>query len=260
MKKIFVLSLFFTKSLLKQKASLLLVLLSVVSILISLSVSNIDIAKEHKLFEDLLLTSQMFLLHLAALFYSFEFIQKERSHGIFVIPLSTGLKRWKYLLATFTTQVFLLMTLFVSFALLDFLTLFIVEKIPNFMILWQLILYVMSSIILSFMIIMFSQFVSVMNSLIYSVVFLLVGGALDELYYYAHFIVKDKNFENISTVLFYIFPNFSLFDHQGEIVNQAYLDVSTVIIFPSVYFLLLSLLTFSVSLSKFTKRALKFGE
>ncbi len=260
MKKVFNLVSFFSKSLLKEKATILFVLLAIIMIVIALSLSDIDIARKYKLLEDVLLTSQMFLLHIAALFYTFDFLQKERSLGLFVLPLSTGLSRQKYLISVFFTIFFMIATIFISFFIIDTLLLYILEKSFAYGVLWQLFLYTLSSIILGFFIIMFSNFVSLMNSLIYSVALFFIGNGLDEFYIYAHYIKKEIFLKTISELLYFLFPNFSIFDKQAIVVNRAFIEKSEFFAYPLLYFFIVSFIIFTISLLKYQKRVLRFGE
>ncbi|WP_281951441.1 hypothetical protein [Nitrosophilus kaiyonis] len=260
MNKIFSIIKFFSKSLFKEKATILFVILAVVMIVIAFGLSDIDIARKYKLLEDVLLTSQMFLLHIAALFYSFEFLQKERSLGLFVLPLSTGLSRQYYLISVFLTLLFMVFSIFLSFFVIDTILLWILEKKFVFEVLWQLFLYSLSSIVLSFLIIMFSNFVSLMNSIIYSVALFFIGNGLDEFYIYSHYIKKEKILENLSSFFYYIFPNFSIFDKQAIVVNRGYIDFGDFFVYPVIYFSILSLIIFSITLLKYKKRVLRFGE
>ncbi|WP_200762664.1 hypothetical protein [Nitrosophilus alvini] len=260
MKKIFSLTSFFSKSLLKEKATILFVLLAVIMIVIALGISDIDIARKYKLLEDVLLTSQMFLIHIAALFYTFDFLQKEKALGLFVLPLSTGLSRQRYLFSVFLTLLLMIFTIFVSFFLIDAVLLWVLEGAFAYEVLWQLFLYTLSAVILSFSIVMFSNFVSLMNSVIYSVALFFVGNGLDEFYVYAHYIKKSPFLEKISEILYFTVPNFSLFDKQGIVVNRALIDAKEFFLYPTVYFVILSLLFFVIALLKYQKRVLRFGE
>lgn len=260
MRKILSIVKFFSKSLFKEKATVLFIILAILMLVIALGISDIDIARKYKLLEDVLLTSQMFLLHIAAIFYTFEFLQKERSLGLFVLPLSTGFNRKSYLTAVFLTIAFMVFSIFVSFFIIDTALLYILEKTFVFEVLWQLFLYALSSIILSFLIIMFSNFVSLMNSLIYSVALFFIGNGLDEFYIYSHYVKEDSFLKVISNILYYIFPNFSIFDKQSIVVNRGYIEISEFFGYPIIYTVLISLIIFSISCLKYQKRVLRFGE
>ncbi len=260
MKKVFSLVKFFSKSLFKEKATTLFILLAVIMIVIALGLSDIDIARKYTRLEDELLTCQMFLLHAAALFYAFDFLQKERTLGLFVLPLSTGLSRRGYLLGQFLTIMFMVFTIFVSFFMIDSLLLYLLEKEFVYQVLWQLFLYTLSAILLSFFIILFSNFVSLMNSVIYSVALFFIGNGLDEFYVYAHYIKKEQFLEKISTLFYYLIPNFSYFDKQAQVVNRALIGKEEFFLYPVIYFFMLAVLIFFVSYIKYQKRVLRFGE
>ena len=260
MSKILSIVKFFSKSLFKEKATILFIILATIMIVISLGISDIDIARKYKLLEDVLLTSQMFLLHIAAIFYTFEFLQKEKNLGLFVLPLSTGLSRKNYLIAVFLTLLFMVFSIFLSFFVIDFVLLWVLEKKFVYEVLWQLFLYALSSTLLAFLIIMFSNFVSLMNSIIYSVALFFIGNGLDEFYIYSYYIKKEKILENLSSMFYYIFPNFSIFDKQAIVVNRGFFDFGDFFVYPVIYFFIATFLIFSISLLKYQKRVLRFGE
>ncbi len=260
MRKVISLVKFFSKSLLKERATILFILLAVIMIIIALSLSDIDIARKYKLLEDVLLTSQMFLLHIAALFYTFDFLQKEKSLGLFVLPLSTGLSRKKYLFSIFLTISFMIITIFFAFFVIDAILLFILEKSFVYLFLWQLFLYALSSMLLAFLIIAFSNFVSIMNSVIYSVALFFIGNGVDEFYIYAKYIKKDIFLTKVANVFYYVIPNFSIFDKQAKVVNRALIENSTFFYYPIIYFLIISILIFFITYIKYQKRVLRFGE
>lgn len=260
MRKVLSLVRFFSKSLLKERATLLFVLLAIIMIVVALSLSSIDIARRYKLLEDVLLTSQMFLLHIAAIFYSFDFLQKEKSLGLFVLPLSTGLSRRSYLISIFLTIAFMTFIIFLSFFIIDSLLLLVIEKVFAYQVLWQLFLYTLSAIVLSFFIIALSNFVSIMNSVIYSVALFFIGNGLDEFYIYAKYIKKDLVLTKIALFLDYVLPNFSIFDKQAIVVNRALIENSAFFFYPVIYFLILSILIFSIANIKYQKKVLRLGE
>lgn len=260
-KKIFALASFFAKSLFKQKATTLFVVLALVMFAIALAVSDIDIARRFKLLEDVLLTSQMFLLHIAGLFYGFELLQKDKNGGIFVLPLSTALRRSCYMASLFLALSIMVLWLFLAFFLVDALLLYAIEGELAMLVLWQLFLFALSAVLLAFLALLFSQFVSIMNATIYAVSLFLLGSGLDELYLYAHGVLKEPGLlKPLSEILFYILPNFSLFDLQGIVVNRASFDSWRLFLFPPLYFVALVGVLFVITVIKYNKRVLKVGE
>lgn len=260
MNKILALTRFSMRSLLKQKTSYVLVIMSVLSLILALVLSNVNIADKYRLFEDVLLSSQMAIFHLSALFYSYEYLYKERLGGSFILPLASGMSRSAYLLSTFLVQTSLLIMLFAIFGLMDVIALFFIEGEVNLLIIYQLFLYLLSSIFLSALVIMFSQYVSVMNSVIYSIFLFIIGSALDEVYYYVDFILKDSGtIMRMTQFIYYLVPNFSLFDKQGVVVNKV--DVNLWLYFePILYFSLFMIIIYLLALSKFAKKVLRVGE
>jgi hypothetical protein len=250
---------FFMRSLLKQKASYLLIILVVIMLVLAYLSSDINIGATYKLFEDLLLSSQMFVLHVMALFYAFEFLQKERLNGLFILPLSTSLNRRSYLLAVFLAQLELIGVLGILFISIDIIALWLVEGTFVWIVIVQLFLYMLSAILLSFLVLTISQYVSIMNSMIYAVTLFIIGGGLDELYVYVFYMHPELELQTLTTLLYYGFINFSLFDMQSIVVNRSVFEMHK-IVEPIIYFLILALIIFALGSLKFSKRVLKTGE
>lgn len=251
---------FFMTSFIKQKSTMLFGVLAVALIVLSYSVSDINIAKKYKLFEDLVMLSQGFLLHLAAFFYTFEFLQKERSVGIFVLPLATQMSRRSYLFSVVLALFGMLILLGSLLIGIDLLMLFFIEDKVHFLVLWQLLLFIFSASLLVILMVLFSQFVSVMNSVIYAVIFYLLGNGLDELYYYAYYLKPQEWMQHIYCVIIYLIPNFSLFDKQGMIVNHAHYENFDLFFAPLIYWIIACMILFAIASLKFEKRALKVGQ
>ncbi len=260
MKKITALALFFVKSFLKQKATTLYLVMTVAFIALAWSVSDINIAKKYKLFEDIVLISQFFLLFVAAIFYGFEFLNKERIAGIFVLPLAMGVSRRAYLLSVVMGLWMMLSILGGMLLLIDALLFYFIEGAVNGLLLWQVFLFLLSSYLVVLLIILFAQFVSVMNSIIYTLTFYFLGNGLDELYFYAYHLKVNETLQTVYSVLIYIIPNFALFDKQGIVVNEAAYSVYSMFVQPVVYTLIASVILFSIAVMKFEKRALKVGQ
>lgn len=257
-KNITALTLFFTTSLLKEKANWLLLFFALLSALVSLSLSHVDIALRYKLFEDLLLATQSSLLVIAAIFYSFILLQKERLQGIFILPLSSGVSRFSYQLAVFKAIIFTLFLLFLMFFCVDIIMLFAVEGVFRGEILLQLFLYFLGASMLSSIVIFFSRFVSVMNAALYGAILFFIGNGLDELLVYA----KSEGgeiFALFSKALFILLPNFSLFDYQSQVVNQVSLDYTDISLSILYFFAYIYFLVFATAW-KFSKKALKVGD
>jgi len=260
MRQIIALTKFYSLSLLKQKATQVMILLTVVFLGISWLISDVNIATKFKLFEDVLLTSQMALLHLSAMFYTFEFLQKERIGGLYVLPLSTGMKRSHYLLSVFLMLSTALVLFLSILMVIDALVLYVVEGSLRVEVLWQLVLYFFSAQLLAFIVIMFSQYVSIMNSLTYAITLYFMGNALDELYYYAFILKKNELLQQVYDVLLFIIPNFSIYDKQGIVVNQSIYLNSELYLEPLLYTLIVTVIIYNLALFKFKRKALRLGE
>jgi len=259
MQAIFALSIFYLKMLLKQRATQLMIVLAIVLNVVAWLLSDVNIAQRFKLFEDVLLASQLFLLHLLALFYVFEFLQKERIGGMFILPIASGVSRKSYLLAQFLT-LFLVVAIFLgALLLIDGVSLLLIESSWRLAVLWQLALYGMSAYFLALLVVVLSYYVSVMNAIIYAIALYFLGNGLDELYAFAFHYHVDALMQKLYYLLIYIIPNFSLFDHSGAVVNRADLPLFSFVIHPLLYAMALGVVLFFIGWWKFSKKALKVG-
>lgn len=260
MRPVLALARFFMQGFFKQKATTVMVLITAIIVVLSWTISDVDIGSSHKLFEDVLLTSQLFLIHFMAIFYAYEYGQKERLGGIFVLPLSMGLSRSHYIFGVILGQWLMLLFFTVILLLIDSGALWLFEGSISFVVLWQVILNLFSAMLVVLLVLLFSQFVSVMNSVIYTLTLFFLGNGLDELYIYSHDIKPNEFMQTMYSVLEYIIPNFSLFDKLGAIVNRADEDASVLYLQPVMYTIIASTLFISIMVWKFSKRALKVGE
>ena len=258
--QILVIRSFLSRSLLKQKSTLLFIIISLALLVTTYLISDVNIAARYKLFEDVLLSSQMFILHMAAFFYAFDYLQKERIGGIFILPFSTGISRLTYYMGVWLALVSVVALLTLIFIGIDIGFLFLVEGAFVGEILWQIVLYFISSVILLSLVLMFSQYVSIMNAMVYSSIFFMVGNALDEIYYYAYVIKEDATLEKMASVMYYFLPNFSYFDFQTRVVSRIDLCVSVFYLQPLIYGSLIVAIILGIGYFKFSKRVLKVGE
>lgn len=259
MRAIVSLSLFYFKMLLKQRATQLMIVLAVVLNFVAWLLSDVNIAQRFKLFEDVLLASQLFLLHLLALFYVFEFLQKERLGGMFILPIASGIQRKAYLLVQFFTMALVVWLFLLSLLFIDAISLLLIESSWRLALLWQVALYGISAYFLAISVIVLSYYVSVMNAIIYALAIYFLGNGLDELYAFAFHYHPDVWMQRLYSVLIYIIPNFSLYDHSSAVVNRAVVQWFDFVWHPVLYASALAVVLYFLAWWKFSKKALKVG-
>lgn len=234
-------------------------ILGILLLIVTYALSDVNIAVKFKLFEDVLLSSQMLLFHLAALFYAFELLSKDRHQGLFVLPLSTGMGHGSYLFSLWGGISIMVTILWGLFALVDVGILFLIEGEVHLLIIWQLFLYLLSALLVTALVVAGSRYVPSLNALIYAITFWMVGGGLDELLLFAE---KGDSaaLYFLASGLFYIFPNFSFFDFQSMVVNRAPLDAYAFYLFPIIYFLTATFLILMLGWLQYRKQALHVGD
>lgn len=241
---------FILKSLLAERATGLFVVLAAIFLVLSLSLSDINIAVKYRLLEDALLASEGFILLLSAVFYPFLLMEKERKSGLFVFTL-LGYERGGYLLSLFASMLVLIFGIFVIFAAFDFAFLSVFASGVGKEFLTKLFFGALSSTLLSFVILSLSRYVSNTNAVIYAIFLFFIGSGADELMLYAS--EAGGTLKLVSYFVYYVLPNFSFFD---PLSFEAHGDKTVFAVF---YFAIYGTVLYLISYAKFKKEALKVG-
>jgi len=146
MKNIKALTKFLSLVLIKQKATLFFVLLSILGIGISFLFINTNIGVEHKLFKDIILSMNSLFLHFISIFFTFLILEKFKQGSISILPLSLNIKRSEYTISLFLTMIISTIGIFLSFFIIDAVVLYLIEAKQILPFLLQVILYYLSSI------------------------------------------------------------------------------------------------------------------
>ena len=209
-KKIITLTGLFFKIAIKQKTTPLFFIVAILSIAISSSISGIDIGdKADRLFIDITIFIQSSILTLIAIFFSLNYLEKERSGGIFIIPLSSGVNRKLYFISLILSQITILFTIFAIFFGVDviYISLFQIDSI----LIYQLFLSFLSSIVLATLMIMIGEYTTPLKGLVYTIIIYFIGNGLDELYLYSYQLKSDEVLQILYEILSKIVPNFYIF-------------------------------------------------
>ena len=231
---------YYSRMLRRGRSTTLLVLASLSAALLAWLFGGTDIAMPYRLFENLLLSSQWLLLHLATLVYGYELFTKERG-GLFTLPLASGMQREHFLVSLLLTLWRAVGILALGFLVLDALLLLSIEQQLPPTLLWQLLLHLLSAGLLAAWLLLLSRRVTVPNATLYAVLLLLIGGGADELWAYA-FGEGGTGLQGIAAVIYYLPLNFSLFDYQAHALSRTPVPVWEGYLFPPLYALLASAL------------------
>jgi hypothetical protein len=201
---------FFLQIAFREKLFFLFVSLSLISTLLALSISGIDIGEEQRLFSSVTVALQGFLLNIFAVFYSLHFLGKEKRGGLFIVPLSIGVSRNFY---------FLSLLISISLLLLFQTLLFIVPNLIailllgfSFELITHTLLLSLSASLLATLILVLAQYSSTIKATIYSIIIFFIGNGLDELYFYAYKLEPDRNLQLLFEIVSLVVPNFYLFE------------------------------------------------
>jgi len=254
MKNILNLTKFLSLVLIKQKATMFFVILSLIGIGISFLFIKTNIGIEYKLFKDLVLSMNSLFLHFISVFLTFLLLEKFKQGSISVIPLSLNIKREQYILSLFLTMIVSTLPIFLSFFIIDLAVLEILQtsKISEFLL--QVLFYYMSSILLSYIIMtaFFGLYNNTIKSITVGLITFMMGNSLDELVYFYENTKSEATKKMIDAVT-YIFPNFSLFDIQTYVVNSIDKNFVRIGIESTLYFIMLSIILIIISVISFRK-------
>ena len=254
---IIALSRFLAAGLLRQKAVRGIVVFALAFLGVALALGPVDLGAPFKLFEDLLLSTQTGLLHVAALLFAHTLVHKEKPGGVFVLPLSTSLGRGGYLASQYLALGAGTFLAFAALLAVDLAALFLVEGSFRPPVLWQLFLSTLSAGLLGFLFLTLARFVSPMNGFLYALALFAVGSGSDEFLLFAAR-EGDALLRGIAAGVYYLLPNFSFFDHTGPVVNRSGTDPFAFILFPLLYFVAYGTLLFAAARAKLEKKALLF--
>lgn len=243
---------FLLKSLFGERATSVFAVMGVLFLVFAFSLSDVNIAVQYKLLEDSLIAAQSFILFLSAIFYAFLLMEKERKGGIFVFILSSGSSRGEYMGALFLSIFALLSSVFALFLVIDVAFLSVFADGMNTAFLSRIAMSALSSVFLGFLTLALARFVSNTNAVIYAIFLFFIGNGADELMLYAAS-EKGAALSAVANTIYYVFPNFSFFDMASI---QTAFDKQ---IFAILYFVLYSLILYSLAHFKLKKEVLRVG-
>lgn len=180
--------------------------------------SSVDIGVRFRLFENLLISFQALLLHLAAWLYLFEMLRKEQAFGLYVLPLSTPLPRWQYFLGRFFGVAWLIASLTLLFLALDTVLLAWISQSVKPALLWQVAMLGCSALLGMALMQFLAVLTNPITAVVYSIMLWLIGNGLDELVIFAGQKLNVAS-QSICWTLYYLWPNFSFFDFTDRVAN-----------------------------------------
>ncbi len=242
---------FILKSLLSERATGLFLVLASIFLVLSLSLSDINIAVKYRLLEDALSASQNFIMTLAAIFYAFLAMEKERKGGLFVFALAGGNHRSEYLLSQFAAILFLILIVFGAFFVVDFAFLSLFADGMSAQFFYKLLFAALASSLLGFLTLTLARFVSNTNAVIYAIFLFFIGNGADELMLYSQ--GKSMALGVLTDIIYYALPNFSFFDMLA--VNTAFSKE----LFAVLYFAIYSAILYFGAFFRFKKEVLRVG-
>jgi ABC-type transport system involved in multi-copper enzyme maturation permease subunit len=197
----------------------------IILMLFSSGLSGINIGAKYRLFENILINAEYFFLHLFALIISIDLIRKEEISCIYMLPLSTGISRKSYYLGRFSGISIILLISTLGIVILNIVLVYFIEKMFPIFLLQQLLLILFSIYLFVGLFFLFSVFVGPNSATVYTVLIWMIGNSLDEFYIYAQ---THQKFVLLSKWLYYVFPNFSLYDIVSYSINYRFISAGDV--------------------------------
>ena len=231
MNRVIGVTLFLSKTFIKEKIFSLFLLISLLTILIPIELSGVSIGdKEEKLFFDATLTLQSFTLHLVAIFSIMLYLDKEKRGGLFIFPLSSGINREEYFLSLTLSRFFIILLLAIVFGVINFvyIYLFNIDEKLNF----HLLLLTTSSTLLSLIFLTFAQYTTQLRAMIYALIIYFLGNGLDELYIYSYQLENNTQLQIVYDITSKLIPNFYIFEQDSiSIFNIGHITIEFIIIY-----------------------------
>lgn len=241
-------SLFLSRTLWRSGLLKAVISLLILSTTVAFFLSSTDIGAKNKLFFDLLLFIHSFFLHLVALLFAYELTKNDTISKLSRVFLATKLSRNGYETARFLAIIIAILPIGVALIALDLI-------IATPLVAYQTFLYLLSSILCGFLVLVFSRFVSPTAAALYALAVVIIGNGLDELYIYAT-INKSSTLDLMAQVLYVAFPNFSIYDNSSEVVAGVVHNSFLLFVLPNIYFLLLGGALLALSSWRFGKKAI----
>lgn len=206
-------------SLLRNRMTLFLILLMLAFTLLCLVISTVEEGLRVRLFENLMLSGQTLLLYGLAWLYSFEVLRREHSDLLFMLPLSTGLRRRDYLIGRFLGLALLIMLFGMCFLLLDTVLLRWLEGLFVWQPPLQILITTCGAVLAAALVFFFGVYSSAFSAVITSLLLWLIGHGLDELTLFAEHKLSLVA-QHVSRFMYYLLPNFSFTDLTTTVLNR----------------------------------------
>ncbi len=245
-------------SLLRQRLTPLLAGFGLLCVAVALLMSTIDIGVRFRLFENLLLSAEVLLLHALALLYAFELLRRDQADMLYVLPLATALGRGRYLAGRYLGVVAALGLFVLLCVVLDLGLSLATEGAWRPLLAGQAALFGLSAALLAALVFAFAQLSSPLGAVLYAVALWLIGNGLDELYIYLQ---QEGGAAALALGrgLYYLLPDFSFFDLTSRVINRDPIAAADWL-FAVAYGLGYSALALLFAARRFRRRVLAGGE
>lgn len=212
---------FLLRSLYREQLTLFFILLSLLSLLLSISLSELNIGEKGRLFRDSLMLLNSTTLHIFGVLITTQFLERER-RGFSIFPLTSGLRRGEYIASIYIFQTASITALALLYSLVStpFFGLYSIEK---------LYLYTLSTSLLITLYYTVSTYIgSRTKSLLYAIALFFIGNSIDELKLYSRF--SENSMEWLTEVLDLLMPRFYLFDGDEPLLATGHYILYTAIL------------------------------
>lgn len=241
-------------SLLRNRLTSFTLVLLVAFTALSLLMSTVDAGIRIRLFENILISVQTFLLYAVSWLFAFDLLRREQQELLYVLPLSTGISRSEYLCGRFLGLVFFLVILGACLLFLDALLLLVVEENIVMDVLLQIALTMCGAVLAAALVFALAVWTSAFAAVIFAVMLWVIGHGLDELIVFADQQLPAGAF-HVSQGLYYLLPNFSITDMSTHVLNRLPMSWQAWLL-PALYCLGYSALIMALACQAFHKKAL----
>ncbi|MEO0077611.1 MAG: ABC transporter permease [candidate division WOR-3 bacterium] len=192
-------------------------------------IQPLALGEESKIIKDLGLSAIAFFCVLIAVLVGGRIVYKEVEKRTIYIVLAKPVRRWEFIFGKYFG---LLAVLFVSLAvmtLLFYIILFVLRVDASAYLLWSVLMTLAELAVLTAVAVLFSAFTTPITGAVFTFAIYFVGHLTRDLRLLAA-MSPSPVVKVVAQFLYYVLPNFANFNIRGEVVNNALLDPSALVL------------------------------
>jgi len=192
-------------------------------------IQPLALGEESKIIKDLGLSAIALFCVLIAVLVGGRIVYKEVEKRTIYIVLSKPVRRWEFIFGKYFGLLAVLFVSLVVMTLLFYLILFVLRVDGSAYLLWSVLMTLMELAVLTAVAVLFSAFTTPITGAVFTFAVYFVGHLTRDLRLLAA-MSPSPVVKLVSQFLYYVLPNFANFNIRGEVVNNALLDPSALML------------------------------